>query len=473
MGFIRDKMGNLFIPLLSRAGLRKKILLGMLLLLLLFSLCLALVTHTILLSTLRKQFQSKGINIARGLAVNSAVDVLTKNKLHLNLLVNNEKLLDKDIAYIFITDSSGQLFVHTFDKGFPVDLLRVNIASKGKDFNIQSLDTQLGIIYDIATPITSETSVLGQVRLGMKPNSIRQTTMALNLTFFTATIIIVLIGILLAYKLSSLITQPITQLVEVTRSISKGDFSGKIDIKTHDEIKLLGASFNEMSRSLERMIKEKQLLRVIEERGKIALELHEGLAQNLADFIKRLELCERLFSREPSSAREEFEALKKNAKDILQNTRQAISNLKLNQEEDTGFNLYDSLSEYLRNFRGQNNIKVELEMPCPGNEIMANKAKIIFSVIKEALTNIKKHSSAKIVNIILGCSDHMLSVNIKDDGRGFDVIQTKISASHNAKFGIIGMQEGIGAIGGKISISSKIGRGTEISVKVPLTQEEA
>jgi len=148
-------------------NLRKKILVSMISLLLLLGLTSALITRTALLSVLRLEFRQKGINSARSLAANSIVDVLTQNTSRLKQLIVNEKNLDRDIAYVFIIDSSNRIIAHTFNEGFPVDLVKANNPKPDKPFNSQLLDTQMGVIYDIAVPVLSGKSVLAYVRLGL------------------------------------------------------------------------------------------------------------------------------------------------------------------------------------------------------------------------------------------------------------------------------------------------------------------
>ncbi|PJC48678.1 MAG: hypothetical protein CO035_02225, partial [Candidatus Omnitrophica bacterium CG_4_9_14_0_2_um_filter_42_8] len=82
----------------------------------------------------------------------------------------------------------------------------------------------MGVIYDIAIPVLSGKSVLAYVRLGLLQNNIQKTINTINLIFFNITFIIIIIAAILAYKGSSLITKPISKLVEATEAIQKGDF---------------------------------------------------------------------------------------------------------------------------------------------------------------------------------------------------------------------------------------------------------
>ena len=453
-------------------GLRKKILLGMIALLLLLGLTIALITHTILLKVLKTEFQHKGISLSRSIAANSLVDVLTQNTLRLKKLVEDEKRLDTDIAYAFIIDSSGRILAHTFNQGFPVGLTKVNNLIGGKEFNIQTLDTQLGFIYDIAVPILLEKSLLGQVRIGILQNRIQKTINAINLVFMGITLLIMVIGIFLAYKASSLITRPISKLVKATQSIQKGDFSTRIDVQTKDEIGLLASAFNDMSSHLNQMVREVERLTQYKERERIALDIHDGCAQDIANIIKRVELCEKLLKIDPSRVLAELEILTESARDALNKTRQVISDLKLPHETD--FNLLDHLSSYIKNYQKENDISVKLDISGAIDNIPLDKTKPIFCIIREALNNIRKHAQANNVELRLECNrNNELTVHIKDDGQGFDINEAELSASGFEKLGLVSMRQRATSLGGALAINSVSKQGTEVSVNIPFKRKES
>ncbi len=448
-------------------SLRKKILFSMTALLLLLGLSTALTIRMILLGALKAEFRQKGLSLARSLAADSVVDVLTQNTSRLKKLVDNEKELDTDIAYVFITDYSNHILAHTFQNGFPIDLLKANTLTKNKSFNIQLLDTQIGLIYDSNIPIFSGKSLIGQVRLGILRNSIQRTILLIDSAILVVTLLIIIIGILLAYKISALITQPISRLVEATQSIQKGDFSVKIDIKTKDEIGLLACAFNEMTFRLNEMVGQIKRLTMVEERNKIGLDLHDGCAQDLANIIKRLELCEKLFRIEPAKAFEELNALRENIRLHLGKARQIIHGLKSPQGSD--FVLSQELKEYIKDYGMHSDINIKLNISEPFNGNMpTDKSRQIFHIITEALTNIKKHAQAKNVQLSLDYNGtNELAISIKDDGKGFDLKEAQILASSGGKWGLMGMGERASALGGTLAINSAPNRGTELIVRIP------
>jgi len=448
-------------------GLRKKILFSMILLLLLFGLTTAFINQAVLFKLLKTEFQNKGLIHARSIAAYSLVDILTQNSSRLNKLLDYEKKLDKDTAYIFIINSSNRILAHTFQKGFPVDLIKANTLTKNKDFNIQLLDTRMGFIYDINIPILLDKRLIGQVRLGILQNGIQRTIMLIDSVIIVVMLLLIIIGVFLAYKISFLITQPISSLVEATESIQKGDFSTKIDIRTKDEIGLLAGAFNKMSAYLNQMVEEIGWLTKYKERERIALDLHDNCAQDLANLIKRLELCEKLFKIEPVKAFEELNALRENIRGHLCKARQVIHGLKSPEEED--FLLLQRIREYIKDYQQYNDINIKLNISDSiNNNIPADKSTHIFYIITEALANIRKHAQAKNVQLGLDYNElNELTVNIKDDGIGFDVKEAGVSAVGRGKWGLMSIRQRVASLGGTLAINSTPHQGTEVLVRIP------
>jgi len=453
-------------------GLRQKILLSMILLLLSLGLSIAFINQMILFKSLKTEYQNKGLIHARSIAAYSLVDILTQNNSRLKKLLDSEKKLDTDTAYIFVINSSNRILAHTFPEGFPVDLIKANPLPENKDFNIQLLDTQLGLIYDINVPILAGKSLIGQVRLGILQNGIQRTIMLIDSAILVVTLLIILIGIILAYKISSFITQPISRLVEATESIRKGDFSAKIDIRAKDEIGLLSGAFNKMTVYLNQLVEEIGRLTRYRERESIALDLHDNCAQDLANLIKRLELCEKLFKLEPAKAFEELNVLKENIRGHLCKARQVIRGLKSPQEEN--FLLLEKINEYVEDYQQYNDINLKLNISESfNNNIPVDKSTHIFYIITEALTNIKKHAQAKHVhlNFDYNLPDELI-IKIKDDGIGFDCRQEELSAAATGKWGLMSMRQRVASLGGSLAINSIPKQGTEILVSIPFKRIE-
>lgn len=442
-------------------------------LLLLLGLATTFITRMILLKLLKTEFQHKGVAIARSLAANSLVDVLTHNTSRLKKLVEDEKSLDSDIAYIFIIDSSKRILAHTFNKGFPIELAKVNNVEGNGTFNIQPLDTQMGLIYDIAVPVHSEKNLLGQARLGILQNSVQSTIARINIVFISTTLLIMAIGILLSYRVSSLITKPISRLVEATQSVHKGNFDIRLDGNAKDEIGILTQTFNEMVAHLKEQIEEIKRLATVEERSRIAVELHDSLAQNLIHLITGLEFCEKLFQKDPRRTYNEIGQLKENSRHLLGEAREVIYDLKKDETQD-GYVWLNQISDFINDFQKKKKkyIPVKSDISASIPRISLTKARMLFYIIREAFNNIDRHSQANNVEVALTSNPgDNLNITIKDDGIGFDVEKTLETYLASGKFGLAGMRQRVSTIGGELFIDSKLGEGTKIFIRIPLEKD--
>lgn len=409
----------------------------------------------------------RDVRIAEYIAQQAKENLLLNDTLALSLLLHEN--LDKlgDAQYLFISGADGNIVSHTFRKGFPQALLPLNHGAQ-YSHRIRELISGDKRIYDISAPILN--GELGNLHLGVSLDSSKAEIAGFTkLNYYVAVIIIIGlgIGILIFTLLGLFLSRNIIKLKEFATKIGSGDLSGNIDIRTNDEIGSLAASFNEMAAHLREKIEKIKKLSFLEERDRIAVEFHDGLAQDLANIIQRLGLAERLFKIDPPRAIEELDKLRDTTKDILNKTRQLIFDLK--SPADREFNLLANLNNYVKDYQLESAINVELNISGPIDEIPLEKAKSVFYIIREALINVKKHSSAENVGLDLGFDNNEIAVTIKDDGKGFDIDDGReLFKPDEGKWGLIGMRQRASALKGILTVNSEPNQGTRICVKVPI-----
>jgi signal transduction histidine kinase len=109
-------------------------------------------------------------------------------------------------------------------------------------------------------------------------------------------------------------------------------------------------------------------------------------------------------------------------------------------------------------FEKQTGIACELELAdCPAFS-QQDAATMAFRVVQESLTNVRRHAGATVVRIRLTSNGPTSSLEIVDNGRGFDPAEVQ------GRFGLLGMEERVSALGGKLAIVSSPGRGTAVTV---------
>jgi signal transduction histidine kinase len=94
----------------------------------------------------------------------------------------------------------------------------------------------------------------------------------------------------------------------------------------------------------------------------------------------------------------------------------------------------------------------------------------IYRVMQESLNNIKKHSEATSVTVKLRFGDDRVSIEINDNGKGFDYYKTIRQATTSGHMGLLGMRERALMMGGDLNINSKVGGGSRISLTLPITE---
>jgi signal transduction histidine kinase len=203
----------------------------------------------------------------------------------------------------------------------------------------------------------------------------------------------------------------------------------------------------------------------LEERDRLARELHDNLSQRLGYLkIKASITDDLLASGKIDKARESLLEFKKVCQLLYTDVREEIFNLRTVVQEQMGF--FATLQEYLTDYRTHYGLRVDLVIE---NECLIDFSPQVSSqllrIIQEALTNVRKHSTAS--KVLLQCSQEgdQMCVHIEDDGQGFHLSDgIEEDGQH---FGLQIMKERAESISGSLVLDSKPGEGTRVVVCVP------
>lgn len=202
-----------------------------------------------------------------------------------------------------------------------------------------------------------------------------------------------------------------------------------------------------------------------EERKRIARELHDGAAQNLALIlleIDRLEnSCEGLSERAAFSLARIREEIERTQQDI----RRYSHELRPGVLDYLG--LEAALESLVTDMNSRNMLNANIRVEGRGMRLPDNMELALFRIAQEAMTNVWKHAAATRAEINLIYDPKRISLAISDNGKGFKV-SPKTMPSATGGLGLIGMRERAQLIGADLRIKSAIGKGTSIFVKVPL-----
>ena len=234
-----------------------------------------------------------------------------------------------------------------------------------------------------------------------------------------------------------------------------------------NDINLLSRLSHQVVLSIEnaRLYQQLHHLAILEERDRLARELHDNLSQSLGYLKIKSSITEDLLtSGQIEKAMESMQELKKVSQILYIDVREQIFNLRTITDEQEGF--FSSLQEYLADYRTHYGLRVDLilESECL-NEFSSNVSSQLMRIIQEALTNVRRHSDANKVLIQCGEEDGLVCMCIEDNGRGFNPDQ--VIKEVDQRYGLKIMGERAESVGGSLEFDSQPGAGTRIIVRVP------
>ncbi|MFS0644664.1 sensor histidine kinase [Siminovitchia sp. 179-K 8D1 HS] len=230
----------------------------------------------------------------------------------------------------------------------------------------------------------------------------------------------------------------------------------------------LVSDIKEMGEALEdAKLKQEFGLRIIEaqeeERKRLSREMHDGPAQLLANVLIRSDLAEKMHKEQgPEQSLQEIRSLKEMIRTALYEVRRIIYDLRPMALDDLG--LIPTLKKYLMTVEDYHK-GTNIEFLYMGEDIrLPQKYEVaLFRLIQESVHNALKHAKAETIQVKVELQKSKVFVIIKDNGVGFDVSEKK-----KGRFGMIGMKERVDILDGTLSVHSKQGAGTIISIKIPL-----
>ena len=204
-----------------------------------------------------------------------------------------------------------------------------------------------------------------------------------------------------------------------------------------------------------------------EERRRVAREIHDGPAQNLANMVLRTEYCEKLLetNADKEVIKEELSDLKGQVRTNLKDVRKIIFDLRPMTLDDLG--LAPAIRRLIQELEEDTGLSGELKIF--GEEVRFERDLEIalFRTVQEAMQNIKKHSGAKRFWVKADFQDDLVHITVRDDGRGFNYEEV-LSKPDSDHFGISNMKDRVESLGGEFTINSQQQTGTRLSIKVPI-----
>lgn len=189
---------------------------------------------------------------------------------------------------------------------------------------------------------------------------------------------------------------------------------------------------------------------VARERARISRDLHDGLATELAGAISLFKVyLEHHKGDQDKTLRDVFDILER----MLRQVRETLSELRprpLGAEGLTG-----ELRRQAEQFARVYSIRVEMSSSGTEDMLPEPQREVVYQVVREALTNVRKHSGSSICRVRMHFAARPFLVEVSDEGRGLD-------RSNSGGYGLVGMRERAAGIGGRLEVVSTPGRGTTV-----------
>lgn len=198
-----------------------------------------------------------------------------------------------------------------------------------------------------------------------------------------------------------------------------------------------------------------------EERVRIAREIHDELGQLLTCMGMDLAFLDKQLAGADAKAKVRIEALGGLVKETIQTVRRISSELRPSILDDLG--LAAALDWLAHDFENRTHIGCSVQSP-EDIPISTERATPVFRICQEALTNVARHASAQHVDIQVKLSADLLTLRVRDDGRGISPDEVRRPGS----LGLLGMRERASLLGGSMDVWGEAGQGTTVVLSLPL-----
>jgi two-component system, NarL family, sensor histidine kinase LiaS len=286
-------------------------------------------------------------------------------------------------------------------------------------------------------------------------------------TFFFVTMFIMFlialpVGALFGWLVTRGLRKRLVTLSAASQAWSKGDFSVSPRDRSGDEIGELTRNLTGMAEQLQALIHTNDELARLEERNRLARDLHDTVKQQTYAARMQLSAARNLLGSDPTTAAGHIETALQLNRETQQELKLIIDELRPAALQGKG--LAHALKEYADRWQEHTGIKVET-IVSGERSLPLEVEQALYRVLQETRSNIARHAEADTVGLSLSMSPDQVVLIVNDNGRGFDV-----NATSSNSYGLTGMQARLSEVGGTLKVDSTLFAGTTIIAEVKLTK---
>src|SRR6266702_4588664 len=390
------------------------------------------------------------------------------------------------LIFLVVVNTQGQVLASLGSQPIPLNTpLQAQLSAQSRA-NLQAVfndskGTTSKVNVEADGSMVAETPIVGNgghvqgvlVMKSAKPDILQLLSDFLGLIIVSG-LIVTIIAAIAAMIFGSLaargITRRLQRLSAAADKWSHGNFSTLISDTSEDELGQTGRQLNRMAEQLQNLLQARQKLATLEERNRLARDLHDSVKQQVFAVAMQLRATKVLLKRDVDAAEVRLNEAEKLVRQAQQELTSLIRELRPVALEGKG--LVAALRELATGWAQQTNIVANLRvegaegtqtllLSVEGAEgtqtLLLSVEEALFRVAQEALANVARHSKATLVQMLLTTTDATVTLSVVDNGHGFDT-------THQGRLGVglLSMQERMKALGGDVQIESTPGKGTRV-----------
>lgn len=391
-------------------------------------------------------------------------------------LANQWPLSGSSPLFFTVVDTQGHVLASIGSHPFPANSAVQAYLSSSENTGLQVLlqgeqrktsrfiQETNGTLMAITPIVSTQGKVQGALLLKITPpNKFQEFIDLLRVVGLTATIvtiIAVVAGLVFGYLTARGITRRLKRLSDASDKWSHGDFSALAQDNSEDELGQTAQRLNRMAEQLRNLLQARQELATLEERNRLARDLHDSVKQQIFAVGMQIGATKVLLKRDVDAAEKRLDEAQK----LVRQTQQELTSLirELRPIALEGKGLIAALRELATQWALQTDIvaNVRVEEPQGSQPVPLTVEEALYRVAQEALSNIARHSKATLVQMNLTITDDDVTLSIVDNGQGFDTAQQGRAEAMGV--GLLSMRERMKALAGDVAIESTPGQGTQV-----------
>jgi NarL family two-component system sensor histidine kinase LiaS len=312
----------------------------------------------------------------------------------------------------------------------------------------------------MVVPVTGrDDTILGLVVMTLALPALNQETLgALSAVILYSVIPFTLaagmIGTIFGFLTARGLGRRIRTLAHAADAWSQGNFSAVAQDSSGDELGQLSRDLNRMAEQLQNMLQTRQELAMLEERNRLARDLHDSVKQQVFATTMQIAAAKASISSNPEAAQQHLAE----AEQLSRQSQQELAGLlqELRPAELTGRGLAAALREFTSDWSRRTHIQAQVKIQGE-RPLTLHVEQALFRVAQEALANVARHSRAQSAEVQLVWENDHVTLTVSDDGSGFDV-----NEGEKHGYGTQTMRERMEALNGRLTVRSESGKGTRV-----------